>query len=421
MTIKSIRGFNDILPQESPKWYFIERTAREVFETYGFREIRMPILERTALFARSIGETTDIVEKEMYSFVDRGGEQVTLRPEATASVVRAFIQHKLYSSSGMLKLYYMGPMFRHERPQAGRYRQFYQIGAEAFGIPAPSLDVEIISMLIEFFEKIGPINLDLQLNSLGCLDCRPPFKESLVDYLSTGQGKLCTDCQKRLSQNPLRVLDCKNVACQEWTTRAPSLIDFLCGPCKGHFQEVQGLLGSLKIPYQINTRLVRGLDYYTRTTFEIIAPGLGAQNAVAGGGRYDGLVEELGGPPTPAIGFAMGVERLTSLLEDSDRSFKPLTPQIFIAALGEEAEREAFHILYNLRKEGIRAEKDYDNPSLKSQLRKANRSGAPWVIILGEEELKTGKAIIKDMLTGQQTQVNLSEVVTWLKDKEGTI
>jgi len=417
MLIQSIKGFNDILPDESPKWHFIERTAREVFETYGFREIRIPILEKTALFARSIGETTDIVEKEMYSFVDRGGEQVTIRPEGTASVVRAFVQHNLYSPPGLLKLYYMGPMFRHERPQAGRYRQFYQIGAEAFGIPAPSLDVEIITMLMEFFEKLGVINLALQLNSLGCLDCRPQFKESLRNYLGSCQNKLCTDCQKRLSQNPLRVMDCKNEACRECTSGAPSLIAFLCAPCKDHFQEVQELLGALKMPYQVNIRLVRGLDYYTRTTFEIIAPGLGTQNAVAGGGRYDGLVEELGGPPTPAIGFAIGVERLTSLLDNGGRSFKLPTPQVFIAALGETAESEAFQILYKLRKEGIRAEKDYDNPSLKSQLRKANRSGAPWVIILGEEELQTGRAIIKEMATGHQTQVNLTEVVTWLRDK----
>jgi histidyl-tRNA synthetase len=416
MVIQSIKGFNDILPPESAKWYFIEHTARDVFETYGFKEIRVPILEKTMLFARSIGESTDIVEKEMYSFIDRGHEQVTLRPEGTAPVVRAFIQHKLYSKPGLVKFYYFGPMFRHERPQAGRYRQFYQIGVEAFGVAAPALDGEIIIMLMELFSKLGLKNIHLQLNSLGCADCRPGFKASLANFLETRKDQLCQNCQARLSRNPIRVLDCKNEDCQTHIWAAPSLDNFLCSSCRNHFQEVQNLLATTKIAYQINTHLVRGLDYYTRTTFEIIAPGLGAQNALAGGGRYDSLVEELGGPPTPAIGFAMGVERLALLMDNTGLPIRLPKPQIFIASLGKEAERLAFQILYQLRQEGIRVEKDYDNPSLKSQLRKANRLEAAWVIILGEDELHTGKAIVKNMTTGHQTHLSLTDLVAEIKE-----
>jgi len=415
MAIQSIRGFNDILPPETSRWYFIEHTARRLFEVYGFKEIRIPILEKTSLFARSIGESTDIVEKEMYTFVDKGEEQVTLRPEGTASVVRAFIQHKLYTTPGAVKLYYLGPMFRYERPQAGRYRQFYQIGVEAFGVETPTIDAEIITMLMELFSKLGIADLQLHLNSLGCPHCRPQYKDRLYLHLESKVDWLCPNCQARLQRNPLRVLDCKDEQCRRLFRDLPSLESILCNPCQTHFQRVQTLLESLKIPYQINRYLVRGLDYYTRTTFELISPRLGAQNAVAGGGRYDTLVEELGGPPTPALGFALGMERVAMLLERTSLPLQPSMPQLFLITLGPQADMLGVQYLYQLRQAGIFAEKAYDNSSLKSQLRKANRLGVPWVIILGEDELQRGEAIVKNMTSGKQEGIGLGEVVTWAR------
>ena len=415
MSIQSIRGINDVLPDETTTWNHIERTARNLFEDFGLLEIRIPILEKTLLFSRSIGESTDIVEKEMYSFEDKGREQVTLRPEGTASVVRAYIQHRLYHPPSLVKLYYLGPMFRYERPQAGRYRQFYQIGVEAFGVNDPALDAEILSMLVELFRRLGVEGVRLQLNTIGCSLCRPHFRAALQGYLEDGLAELCPDCRRRSSQNPLRTLDCKQEGCRQKLIHAPEIADFLCPACIRHFQRVQEMLSALAIPFQVNPRMVRGLDYYTRTTFELTSDLLGAQDAVAGGGRYDGLVEAMGGPPTPAIGFALGMERLVALLNHLGKTPLRSGPLAFVATLGDQAERKAFELLGSLRKAGITAERDYANPSLKSQLRKANRLQAHYAILIGEEELSNGKASIRNMSSKEQIQVPFDQVASWIK------
>ena len=416
MTIKyqAIKGVKDILTGEIEKWQFMEKTAREVFELYGFSEIRIPIFERTEVFTRSIGETTDIVEKEMYTFPDRSGDSLTLRPEGTASVVRAYVEHNLYNPPSVVKLYYMGPMFRCERPQAGRYRQFYQIGAEVFGTENPEIDAEVIGMLLKYFEKFGLKELELQINSLGCDECRPKFREALITFLKGKKNLLCEDCQKRFERNPLRIFDCKSVSCHEATKGAPTIEDYRCDNCKNHFNSTLNYLDKLNIPYVKNPKLVRGLDYYTKTAFEIISKGLGAQNAIAGGGRYDKLVEEFGGPPTPAFGFAIGVDRTAPLIQSSGFS---LQPSVFIVALGEKADLKTFELINVLRQNGIRVERDYEKGSLKSQLRKANKFGVRYTIIIGDNELDKGKAILRDMSGSQQEEIDIERIVEILVGK----
>ena len=416
MTTKyqAIKGVKDILPGEVEKWQFMEKTAREVFELCGFSEIRIPIFERTEVFTRSIGETTDIVEKEMYTFPDRSGDSLTLRPEGTASVVRAYVEHNLYNPPSVVKLYYMGPMFRCERPQAGRYRQFYQIGAEVFGTENPEIDADVIGMLMRYFERLGLKELELQINSLGCDECRPKFREALISFLKEKKSLLCEDCQKRFERNPLRIFDCKSANCHEATKGAPTIEDYRCDNCKNHFNSTLNYLDKLNIPYVKNPKLVRGLDYYTKTAFEIISKGLGAQNAIAGGGRYDKLVEEFGGPPTPAFGFAIGVDRTAPLIQSSGFS---LQPSVFIVALGERANQKVFELINNLRQNGIRAERDYEGSSLKSQLRKANKFGVRYTIIIGDNELDKGKVILRDMSSAQQDEVDMERIVEILIEK----
>lgn len=405
MKIKAVRGVKDILPHEVRKWQIVEMAARDIFETYGFSEIKIPIFENTALFARGIGETTDIVEKEMYSFVDKGGEEITLRPEATASVVRAYIEHKLYKHPSVLKVYCLGPMFRYERPQAGRQRQFYQINVEALGSDNPSLDAEIISMLDQYLDRLKIENKSLLINSLGCKKCRPQFKEALTFFLEKKINRLCKNCKNRFKRNPLRILDCKEDDCKKALVDAPTTREFVCKDCYEHFKEVLRLLSQLKIDYKIEDHLVRGLDYYTRTAFEITVKGLGAQNAIAGGGRYDNLVEEVGGPPTPAFGFAIGLERLVSVL-----NIKMLEsgPTVFIASLGKKAEEVAFKILDKLRSRGISSEKDYEPKSLKSQMRKADKYNVKYVMILGDDEINKGTLILKNMRDGKQEEIEIT-------------
>jgi histidyl-tRNA synthetase len=399
------------LPGETEKWQFVEKAAREVFETFDFSEVKIPVLEKTELFTRSIGKTTDIVEKEMYTFLDRKGDSLTLRPEATASVVRAYIEHKLYKTNSPVKLYSLGPMFRYERPQKGRFRQFYQINAESFGQASPRMDGEVISLALCFFQKVGLMDLDLQINSLGCCRCRMGFKDELRSFLKDRTSDLCADCRRRLEVNPLRTLDCKEQGCKEVVFNAPSIVDFLCEDCSDHFREFKRSLTSLKIPYQVNPRIVRGLDYYTRTTFEIISPKLGAQDAVAGGGRYDNLVSNLGGPDIPAVGFAIGWERLVSLLSEEDESFlRPL--QLFIAALGKDALEEAYKLVNRFRLSGIKAEASYEEKSLKSQMRRANKLNSRFVLIIGEEEFKSKKAILRDMEKKRQEDIDLKDAVS---------
>jgi histidyl-tRNA synthetase len=415
MKIKAIRGVKDILPHEVKKWEFLETKAREIFESYGFAEIKIPIFEKTALFARGIGEATDIVEKEMYTFVDKGGEEITLRPEATASIVRAYIEHHLHASSSLVKLFCIGPMFRYERPQAGRLRQFHQINAEAFGSVNPALDAEIISMLDKYLERLEVKERNLLVNSLGCRECRPQFKETLTSFLKGKLDLLCDNCRSRFDRNPMRILDCKEKKCKESLKNAPKMREFICEECREHFEKVLELLSGLHITYTIEDNLVRGLDYYTRTAFEITAGGLGAQNSVAGGGRYDNLVEEIGGPPTPAIGFAIGMERLVSVLGENKGFMN--NPKVFIASLGEKAEKEAFRIIDRLRSKGISAERDFESKSLKSQMRKADKLGAEYVVILGEDEIKKGKLPVKSMKDGSQEEITIEKIEDYFSNK----
>lgn len=400
MAIKALRGFVDVLPQATCRWRVLESSAHQILNTFGFSEIRLPLLERAELFARSIGEETDIVEKEMYTFADRSGDLVTLRPEATASIARAYIEHKLYASDPIAKLYTIGPMFRHERPQKGRLRQFHQINAEVFGISHPSIDAELMAIVIYYLDRVGAVDYRLEVNSLGCPDCRPPYRERLLNYLKRHISSLCPDCRRRLEKNPLRAFDCKISTCQEVMASAPLVSDSLCPACTEHFSAVRGYLEILGVPYEVNKRMVRGLDYYTKTAFEVVAVGLGAQNAVAAGGRYDQLVAELGGPDVPGIGFAIGVERLLLITPETAA---PSGVQIFIAPLGEEARREAIRISHQLNREGVKTMIDYEGRSLKAQLRRANKYGARYVLIIGEDELKQGTVTWRDMsLQSQQ-------------------
>jgi histidyl-tRNA synthetase len=413
--IKAVRGFNDILPDEIGKWQFVEEVAREVFEGFGFSEIRIPILERTELFSRGIGEATDIVEKEMYTFTDRSGNSLTLRPEATASMARAYLEHQLHTFDPVAKLYCIGPMFRYERPQKGRYRQFYQIDAEVFGVGNPMVDAEVILMLIHFLKRVGLEKLELQINSLGCRACRPRYREGLKKFLTKKSFQLCDDCQRRLEANPLRIFDCKVQTCQEAIADAPKTIDFICKECEKHFDKVKEYLGMAGLEFMLNPMMVRGLDYYTRTAFEVVSYQLGSQNAVTGGGRYDNLFQEIGGLEIPGIGFAIGMERLVSLIP-KDKAFVRYL-HLFIAAMGEETIKEAYRIINQLHLQGIRVELDYEGKSLKSQMRRADKLKAQYVLILGEEELKKGRAVLRNMEDKSQEEIPISDILNVVKEK----
>ncbi|MFQ5465004.1 MAG: histidine--tRNA ligase [Thermodesulfobacteriota bacterium] len=401
MGVTAIRGFNDILPGASLVWREIENEAARVFSSYGFSEIRIPVVEKTELFSRSIGETTDIVEKEMYTFSDRRGGSLTLRPEGTASVVRAYIEHRLYALP-VARLYYTGPMFRYERPQKGRYRQFYQIGAEVLGDDSPGADAETIEMLMRLFANLGLKGVSLKINSLGCQACRPEYRTRLLAFLRGVADRLCENCRRRIEANPLRALDCKSAHCVEATKGAPSIIDSLCGDCRTHFSGVKDRLGLLGVDYAVDPRMVRGLDYYTRTTFEIIAAGLGAQNSVAAGGRYDRLVEDLGGPPTPCFGFAIGVERLSLIL--SPERFKA-PPLVVFIAMGDEAASSGVEVIRRLRAGGLGVVEDFTPGGLKKRMKRADRTGARFTVILGSDELAEGAVTLKDMETSAQERV----------------
>ncbi|MDA8139207.1 MAG: histidine--tRNA ligase [Desulfobacteraceae bacterium] len=408
--IQLIRGFKDILPGEVELWQHIERTAQAVFAAFGYSEIRVPIMEKTELFARGIGEDTDIVEKEMYTFEDRGGEKITLRPEATASIVRAYIQHKMHADDPIRKFFTIGPMFRRERPQKGRYRQFYQIDAEVFGIESPYLDAQMIYMLHLLFERLGVSHTQAHVNSLGCPVCRPNYREALLALLDRVEEQLCPDCKRRKSRNPLRVLDCKVPTCRQAVTEAPAIVDFLCGQCQSHFDVLTRGLTQLGVPFALDKRLVRGLDYYTRTAFEIQTTMLGAQSAVAGGGRYDGLVQSLGGPPTPAIGFAIGFDRLVEILAQ-EQSVAAAKPAFFIAALGDAARQAAFQWCAQLAAAGAYVEMEHGDKSLKAQMKRADRLGAAYVLIVGDSEMAAGKAMLRDMATKEQSELALEGLV----------
>jgi histidyl-tRNA synthetase len=415
VAISGIKGFNDILPGEVEKWQHIEAVARRVFDLYGFSEIRVPILEKTELFSRSIGDATDIVEKEMYTFVDKGENMVTMRPEGTAGVMRAFIEHKLHVVDPVTKLYYMGPMFRYERPQKGRYRQFHQIGAEVTGVTSSLIDAQVLTMLCHFFIELGLTEPRLEINSLGCPECRPDYRKVLKDFLHSKLGELCDDCKRRIESNPLRALDCKSSGCKAATEGAPSVLDHLDSGCADHFASTRHYLDEAGTSYAINPRMVRGLDYYTRTTFELVTGMLGSQSAVAAGGRYDGLISDLGGPQIPGIGFAMGVERVALLL--AEKEFKK-RPDLFIASLGEPARDLAFRLMCALQRMGAAVEMDYEGKSLKSQMRRSDKFNAHFTLIIGEDEITKGRAILKNMDMGSQEEIGQGVEEIFLKVKK---
>jgi histidyl-tRNA synthetase len=408
MTVKAVRGVHDILPADTPTWRRVEATARRVFEGYGYREIRLPVFERTELFARGIGEVTDIVQKEMYTFEDRTGESLTLRPEATASLLRAYIEHGLHVQPKPVRLYTIGPMFRYERPQAGRYRQFHQLNVEALGEGHPALDAEVIAMLVDFFRALGLADdLELQINSIGDAVCRPAYRERLVAYLREHADRLCEECRDRTERNPLRVLDCKRPECRPILDAAPAFADSLCAPCAEHFARVRGYLGALGLPHVVNPRLVRGFDYYVRTTFELTTSRLGAQNAVAGGGRYDGLVEQLGGPPDGGIGFAIGIERVVLLLSGGG---EPGAPFAALIPLGDGALQRVLPVARAVRARGVGVDLAYGDRKLRTELERANRAGAQYAVIVGDNELAREEAIVREMKSGQQRAVPLDEL-----------
>ncbi|RTZ58770.1 MAG: histidine--tRNA ligase [Gammaproteobacteria bacterium] len=408
--IKTVRGFRDLLGEEAKKYRFVVNTVRKILERYNFEEIILPTVEYTKLFTRSIGEATDIVEKEMFTFTDKGGRDVALRPEGTAGVVRAYIENKLYADGTYKKLYYEGSMFRHERPQKGRYREFHQIGAEILGTSNPLADAEVIKISEEILKTLK-IPARIEINSLGCKKCRPAYREALLEYLSSHKEELCEDCQRRLERNPLRILDCKVEGCKLIASQAPKITDYLCEECKTHYESVKKYLNALGIKYTENPHLVRGLDYYSKTVFECVSEELG--KTVIAGGRYDYLVEELGGPPTPALGFAAGIERLALLVKELPKE-KPLV--LVIPFGGENEKIHALKLAQTLRKNGIRVELSYREGKIRKQFEFANKIGAHFTVVVGENELKEGKYPLKNLLTREERKLTLEEIVETLKN-----
>ena len=412
MLINGPRGTKDILPDTVAQWTYVENVIRDICARYGYREIRTPIFEHTELFLRGIGETTDVVEKEMYTFTDRGERSLTLRPENTASVVRSYLQNKLYAAEALVKLFYIGSMFRYDRPQAGRYREFHQFGIEALGEADAAVDAEIIVLAVEFLRALGLKELKLHLNSVGCPKCRPVYREKLQSFFRPHLAELCGDCRSRFERNPLRLLDCKHEHCHALAAGAPRITDCLCEECRTHFEAVQSCLTAVDVPFELDANLVRGLDYYTKTAFEVKYTPLGAQSAVAGGGRYDGLVEEVGGPPTPGIGFAVGLERVLLALEKQG-----LLPSehdavdVFVVALGDAAKLSAFKLMQEVRAAKLSAAMDFAGRSMKAQMKQANKKNARFVAILGEDEVREGIVALKDMKTSEQKKVAWKDLI----------
>ncbi|MCD6506735.1 histidine--tRNA ligase [Candidatus Poribacteria bacterium] len=417
MRVKAVRGTRDITPGEMAKWRYVEEVARDIFRRYGYREIRTPTFEHTELFIKGTGETTDIVEKEMYTFTDKGGRSITLRPEGTPAIVRACLENGLLSSLPVLKLAYIGQMFRYDRPQAGRYREFWQIGVEAFGSDNPAIDAEVTQLAYQLMKEVGLKGLSLDINSIGCNRCRPRYVEHLREFGRRHIDRLCGKCADRLDRNPLRILDCKEERCRIATKEAPVILDYLCDECRSHFDGLKRYLEELDVPYSVNPRIVRGLDYYTRTVFEITAEGLGAQNAVVGGGRYDYLVEQMGGKPTPALGFAAGLDRIIASLDAQGFRF-PIAEGIdcFVAVI-DEAFGDALRLTDKLRSEGLSVEMEFRGRSLRAQMKTADKLKARFVAIVGGEEMKEGKVALRNMETGEQTDVPFDQVARVLEGR----
>ena len=419
LVTKAIKGTLDTLPKDSYKIQYIEQAMRETAENFGFFEVRTPVFEHTELFTRGVGETTDVVQKEMYTFDDKGGRSITLRPEGTAGAARAYLENGLFNEPSPQKMSYITSCYRYEKPQAGRLREFHQFGVENFGSASPAADAEIISLANEIFNYLGVENISLEINSIGCPECRKVYHKALKEYFESKKDRLCDTCLERLDKNPMRILDCKNPECKEISKDAPVTIDYLCDECKAHFESVQSFLDEMNIEYTVNPKIVRGLDYYTRTVFEFVSNEIGAQGTVCGGGRYDGLIEELGGAHTPACGFGLGLERLLLLMEAQNTSFPERKKcDLYIVSMNGEAEKAACGIAQSLREEGIPAQFDVVGRSLKAQMKYADKIGASYTLVLGDSELESGNAKLKNMADGTETDVTLS---TFADDFQGIV
>ena len=419
MLSKAPRGTKDITPKDVYKWHYVEKKFREICALYGYEEIRTPIFEHTEVFARSVGDTTDVVQKEMYSFTDRGDRQLSLKPEGTAGVIRSFIENKMYADTQPTKLYYITPCFRYERPQAGRQRQFHQFGIEVLGSDGPSVDAEVISLAVQFFNEMGLKNLSVNINSVGCPTCREEYNRKLKEYLDKKVDVLCETCLERKDKNPMRVIDCKNPHCKENLQDIPFMIDHLCEDCKDHFDKLQTYLKEMDINYVVDKTIVRGLDYYKKTAFEIISNDIGSQSTVCGGGRYDGLVEMLGGPKgISGIGFALGAERLLLTLENNNIEIEnPKSTDIYIATIGDAAKTKSFKLIKDLRTNHISADNDHLDKSLKAQFKYSDKLNAKYTVVIGDDELANDTATLKNMKTSEQTTIKLSELVDELKER----
>ena len=419
MLSKAPRGTKDITPKDVYKWHYIEKKFREICALYGYEEIRTPIFEHTEVFSRSVGDTTDVVQKEMYTFTDRGDRQLSLKPEGTAGVVRSFIENKMYADTQPTKLYYITPCFRYERPQAGRQRQFHQFGIEVLGSDGPSVDAEVISLAVQFFNEMGLNNLSVNINSVGCPTCREEYNRKLKEYLDQKVDVLCETCLERKDKNPMRVIDCKNPHCKENLQDIPFMIDHLCEDCKDHFDKLQTYLKEMDINYVVDKTIVRGLDYYKKTAFEIISNDIGSQSTVCGGGRYDGLVEMLGGPKgISGIGFALGAERLLLTLENNNIEIEnPKSTDIYIATIGDAAKTKSFKLIKDLRTNHISADNDHLDKSLKAQFKYSDKLNAKYTVVIGDDELANDTATLKNMKTSEQTTIKLSELVDELKKR----
>ena len=414
--IKAPRGTHDILPSESYRWHAVEEKIRNICREYGYKEIRTPMFESTELFERGVGDTTDVVQKEMYTFLDKGGRSITLKPEGTAGIVRSFIENSIYANPQPTKLYYLYPCFRYEKPQAGRLREFHQFGVEVFGSPTASMDAEVISLAMGLLVRLGVTGIELNINSIGCPKCRKEYNEKLKDYFRPYLGDLCETCRERFEKNPLRILDCKSPECKEIYKNAPVLLGHICDECSEHFESLKKYLEIMGIPYNIDATIVRGLDYYTKTVFEIISRNEGSEGTICGGGRYDGLVEEVGGPAMPGVGFGMGLERLLLVLESIGKLPEDTEiPEIFIANIGDAADMFVQKLIFDLRKDGIAAERDYLARSVKAQMKYANKLNAKFSAVIGDDDIASGKANIKNMSTGESSEVEFDGIADFLK------
>lgn len=411
LVTKSIKGTQDTLPAESYKVQFIEQSVLEIAKNYGYKEIRVPVFEHTELFQRGVGDTTDVVQKEMYTFDDKGGRSITLRPEGTAGVVRSYLEHGLFNEPQPQKMCYLISCYRYEKPQAGRLREFHQFGCECFGTASPAADAELICLVDDIFNFLDVKGLKIQINSIGCPECRKEYHKALKEYFDSRKDELCPTCLDRLDRNPMRILDCKSPICSEIAKGAPKVTDYLCDECRDHFDKTQKYLDAMNIAYEVNPSIVRGLDYYSKTVFEFVSTEIGAQGTVCGGGRYDGLVEEIGGPKTPALGFAIGIERLLLLMKAQGIAFPNEDKcDLYIASIGEKATLTAAEIATDIRNNGMHAQFDIVGRSVKAQMKFANKIGAAYTVVLGDSEVENGKAMLKNMSNGEESEIELSSL-----------